>query len=110
MDIIDVLRMIAARSMDAQHEALGAIRAQQVRSSMAGRRAERAASLAFADMSVEWSPEEREALASLIQDDSAPRGLDVRVRVNASEKARIQNMADDDGQTVSDFIRSKIGL
>jgi 16S rRNA U516 pseudouridylate synthase RsuA-like enzyme len=111
-DTIKTLRMIAARSLEAQQEALGAIRAQQVHSPMAARRAERAAGIAFADQAVEWTPEERLALSELLgQDTDDTRTLDVRVRVTAGEKEQVKKMAAAAGfPNVSDFIRSRIGL
>lgn len=111
-DTIATLRMIAARSVDAQHEAIGAIRAQQINSPMAARRAERAAAVAFADPAVEWTPDERLSLSELLgQDADDTRVLDIRVRVNAAEKDRVKHMAAENGfPTVSDFIRSRIGL
>jgi AraC-like DNA-binding protein len=111
-EIIATLRMIAARSLDAQREAAGAIRAHQIGSPMAARRAERAAGIAFSDPAVEWTPEERMALSELLgQDTDDTRTQDVRVRVNAIEKERIKRMAVEAGfSTVSDFIRERIGL
>ena len=111
-ETIETLRMIAARSLDAQREALGAIRAIQVRSPMAARRAERAARIAFADQAVGWTPEERLALSELLgQDHDDTRTQDIRVRVNSAEKERVKQMAADAGfPNVSDFIRERIGL
>lgn len=111
-EIVETLRMIVARSSDAQREALGAIRAQQIKSPMAARRAERAAAIAFGDPSVEWTPVERLALSELLgQDADDTRTQDVRVRVNAAEKEQVKRMAAEAGfPSVSDFIRSKIGL
>ncbi len=111
-EVIETLRMIAARSLDAQREALGAIRAHQIRSPMAARRAERAAGMAFADQAVEWTPVERLALSELLgQDADDTRTQDIRVRVNAIEKEQVKQMAAEAGfPNVSDFIRSRIGL
>lgn len=111
-DTVETLRMIAARSLDAQREALGAIRARQVGSPMAARRAERAAAIAFADPAAQWAPEERLALSELLgQDSDDNRVLDIRIRVNSAEKERVKKMAAESGfPTVSDFIRYKIGL
>lgn len=113
METIDILRLIAAKAPSATHEALGAIRGQQVGSPLAARRAERAASMALEDPQAEWTAEERLLLASLLGadgPDEEPRRLDLRIRVNEREKAIVQRLAEDAGMTVSDFIRSKIGL
>jgi len=111
-ETIATLRMIAARSPDAQREAIGAIRAQQVNSPVAARRAERAAQIAFADQAAEWTQVERLALSELLgQDANDTRTQDIRVRVNSAEKEKVKQLATDAGfPNVSDFIRSKIGL
>jgi hypothetical protein len=41
---------------------------------------------------------------------SRTRTVDVRLRVTPAEKARIHEAADAEGVTVSDYIRSRIGL
>lgn len=113
MDTVSTLKLIVARSPDAMREALGAIKAQQSGSPMAARRAERAASLALEDGAANWTPAERAALAELLGAGSqggAPRTLDIRIRVNASEKCDVQQAADEAGLSVSDYIRQSIGL
>lgn len=112
MDTVSTLKLIVARSPDAMREALGAIKAKQSGSPMAARRAERAASLALEDGAANWTPAERAALAELLGAGSPgePRTLDIRIRVNASEKGDVQQAADEAGLSVSNYIRQSIGL
>lgn len=109
--MIETLRLIAARSSSALHEALGAIKAQQVRSPLAARRAERAAMLALEDPDTQWTAEERAVLAALLgRTSEGTRTMELRLRVNASEKADVQQAADDAGLSVSNYIRRALGL
>lgn len=57
------MRLVAARSLDAQARALAALRAIEVDSPMVAHRVARVAEQALADPAAEWSPEERQALA-----------------------------------------------
>lgn len=111
MELINALRLIAGKSPAALHEALGALRAQQTQSPLALRRADRAIELALQDPQAGFTADERQALAALLSGTpDGARTLDVRIRVNADEKQRVQEMAEEAGMTVSDFIRGKIGL
>lgn len=111
MNISDALRLIAGKSPDALHEALGALKGQQVKSPMAQRRADRAIEMALRDPQAGFTSAERVELAALLSGaGNETRSLDVRVRVTVEEKERIQEMADEAGMTVSDFIRTRIGL
>lgn len=106
---IELLRLIAARSPAALQEAADAIRAQQIGSPLAARRAERAASLALADAAAQWSAEERAALAGLLGAEEA-RTQYIRLRVSASEKAEVQRVAGETGLSVSNYIRQRLEL
>lgn len=111
MTTLDTLRLIVSRSPDAMHEALGAIRAQQVNSPMAARRAERTAAIALKDQDAAWTPSERAELAALLGEIAdETRTQELRLRVTADEKAEVQAAASEVGLTVSDYIRQKIGL
>lgn len=71
-----------------------------------------AAEQALDDTTATFSPEERLLLATLL---GAPllehvRGLDIRLRVSKSEKAQVQQAADEAGLSVSNYIRRCVGL
>lgn len=112
MNTLDTLKLIVARSPAAMREALGAIKAQQSGSPMVVRRAERAASLALEDGEADWTPAERAALAELLGASASdePRTLDIRIRVNVSEKGDVQQAADETGLSVSNYVRRALGL
>lgn len=107
----NALRLVIAKSPFLLNEAPKALRALNSRSPLAQRRAERAIEYALSDPQATFTEDERLALAQLISGDAGEvRNLDIRLRVSADEKSEVQHMAEEAGMTVSDFIRSKIGL
>jgi len=108
--MIDALRLMIARSPQASGQAIDCIKAIKAKSPVLQHRYNRAAEAAFADPNAEFAPDERELIASYIDDEGGdgPKLLDVRIRVDQAEKAAIQQMATDAGMTVTEFIRSKI--
>lgn len=101
------LTIIAGGSPAAARMAADALRARKNGSPMAAARAARAARLALSDPQATFTEAERRQIAEILDTE---RGVDLRLRVTADEKARVQAMADEAGITVSDFIRQRIGL
>lgn len=113
MENRELLALIIARCPDLAHQATGALRAQQTNSPVAQQRTIAVIADAIRLNGDDFDPEERAALADAARVAAGghpQRTLDVRVRVNAEEKARVQRLADAAGQTVSDYIRARIGL
>lgn len=108
----DALRIIVARSPVAGHQAIQCLRALDVKSPVAQARYDRVVEIAFSDPQADFSPAEREVIAGFVGGGSSEdvRTLDIRIRVNANEKAAVQEMASAAGQSVSDFVRERIGL
>lgn len=109
MNLPDALRLIAAKSPNNAQGAVRALRTAQHRPD--ARPVQYVLEQALTDPLAEFTPDERVGIAALLggAQDSA-RNLDVRIRVNADEKQRVQELADEAGLTVSDFIRERIGL
>lgn len=108
-DEADALRLIVTKSPAAFQEAAKTLAARNV----LPLRLSVVAEMALRDGEAEWTAQERAQIAALLQPESdagEPRTLDVRVRVNEAEKASIQSAAAAAGQTVSDYIRDRIGL
>jgi hypothetical protein len=103
----NLLALIAGRSPAAARMAADAILSAQNKSPMAAARAARAARFALGDSQATFTDAERRQIAEMLDTE---RGVDIRLRVTADEKADVQAMAESAGLTVSDFIRSKIGL
>lgn len=110
--MIDALKLIVARSPQAASMAMQCISAIKAKSPVVQHRYNRTVEYALSDPMADFASDERELIASYVagEDGDEARTLDVRVRVNAEEKSEVQRMAKDAGQTVSDFIREKIGL
>jgi len=110
--MIDALKIIVARSPQAASQAMQCISAIKAKSLVVQQRYNHTVNSAFSDPNAEFSPDERDLIASYIagEGEEEARTLDVRVRVNDEEKQRIQRMAKDANQTVSDFVRSSVGL
>lgn len=115
MDLLDAMRLIAAKSPNATHAALLAFRALQNNSPLGESRAQRAIEVALRDRESTFTTEDRSSLALLFmgQDpnqEEEPRTLDLRIRVNADEKQHVKDLADEAGLSVSNFIRQRVGL
>lgn len=111
--MIDALRLIITKSPAAMREAIAAIRAIDAKSPMVQHRYNTVVDLALSDPQAEFTTQERAMIAENLE--SASRGgdaktVDVRVRLTTNEKATVQEMAQAEGMTVSNFIRSRIGL
>lgn len=109
--MIDALRIIVAKSPLAASQAVQCIAAIKTKSPVLQQRYNRVVEMAFSDPQAEpFAPEERQLIAEHITGEGGEgsKTFDVRVRVNAAEKAEIQRLAADEGLNVSDYIRSKI--
>lgn len=107
MNLSDALRLIAAKSPNNVQGAIRALRTAQHRPD--ARPVQYVLEQALVDPLADFTPDERAGIAALLG-GSTTRDLDIRIRVNADEKQRVQEVAEEAGMTVSDFIRKKIGL
>lgn len=103
-----ILRLIIAKSSDASKEAIAAIRALSADSPIIKIRLNRVAELALNDSACEWSPDEREMIATLIQAEDTKRTKMLPIRLSEQEHAELGRLADEAGTTMSDYIRSKV--
>jgi len=108
MNLSDALRLIAAKSPNNVQNAVRALRTAQHRPN--ARPVQYVLEQALIDPLADFTPDERAGIAELLGTDEEARTLDIRLRVSAIEKEHVQQMADEAGLNVSDFIRSRIGL
>ena len=110
--MIDALRIIVAKSPYAASQAVQCIAAIKAKSPVLQQRYNRVVEMAFSDPQAEaFTPEDRQLIAEYVTGEGgegSAKLLDVRVRVNASEKAEVQRLAADASLTISDYIRSRI--
>lgn len=107
----EALKIIVSKSPAAGSQAMQCLRALAVKSPIVQERFNRVVEIALGDPQAEFTPADRALIAEFVGGASDDvRSLDVRIRVNRQEKSTIQEMADDAGMTVSDFIRERIGL
>lgn len=110
LDPTAAMQLLASRSPQASREAVKTIRRLTLDSPMAERMVDHVIGLGLADPEAELSQAERDALAALLSGATTGRTLDLRLRVTAEEKRRVQTAATKAGLSVSDFIRQRIGL
>lgn len=110
-DMTKALRLIAVRSENMAHEAAKTLVATTSISNRQ-RRYNWIASHALSDPAAAWTPEERALIVGLMEldEDMETRSSDLRIRVTMAEKTQVQAMAEAEGVTVSEFVRSRIGL
>jgi hypothetical protein len=108
--MIDALRIIAARSPYAGEQAMQCIKAVQVKSPVVKDRYNRVVGLAFGDPQAEFTPQERQLIASYIDGgESESKTQVVHWRVTPSEYADLKQLTEDGGHnTVSDYLRSLV--
>lgn len=106
----EALRIMIAKSQRAASLALHAMRVARVQPSSAGRYYTQALQAALTDPDAEYTPEEREVMADAIPDDASDgtRSFTLRIRLTESERADLQRLADDAGQTMSEYTRRRI--
>ncbi len=74
MDKIDALKLMAAKSANASHEAIRAIAAIDINSPMAGRRYNHVVDIAFNDPGADFTRAERELIVDCMGADRVGRG------------------------------------
>lgn len=112
MEPTEAMVRIITRCPEAMLEATDAIRAIRAGSPIADRRVGRAIETALKRYGDQFTEQERADLAALLPspDNGDVRDLDIRIRVNTHEKRQVQRAADAAGQTVSDYLRDRLGL
>lgn len=108
--MIDALRLIAAKSPYAGEEAMKCIRAMQASSPVLQHRYNRVVEIAFGDPNADFTPAERQQIASHIEADNkgAAKTAVVQFRVTTDERDDLRTMAEDAEMDVSEYIRSRI--
>lgn len=105
--MIDALRIIVAKSPYAAQEAMKCIQSIKAKSPMVHNRYNRAVEMAFSDHQANFSPDERELIASFIEGGTGSnRSMTVRFRVTTEENEDLIARAAADDVGVSEYIRS----
>lgn len=107
----EALRIIIAKSERAAPLALHTMRVARVQPSSAGRYYAQALQAALTDPNAVFTPEERQVLAEAIPNDDGmdvTRSFTLRIRLTESERAELQRLADEVGQTMSEYARRRI--
>jgi DNA replication initiation complex subunit (GINS family) len=109
--MIEALRIIAAKSPYAGAQAMQCIRAVQVKSPVVRERYNRVVEMAFGDSQAEFTPEERQLIASYVDADTGKtesRTDMMRFRVTPSEKREIEALAAATGKDISEYLRALV--
>lgn len=108
----DALTTIIVRCPDLLRQATHALRAWRGTSPIREQTFARVILDALRQYGEEFSPEERAAMLALLPatEENEARTLNIIIRATATEKSRVQARADEAGQTMSDYIRTRIGL
>lgn len=109
MDMIDALRIIVAKSPNAASQAMTTIAALGNNSPMAQQRYNMVVQIALNDPSANFTDAERAVLAENLDiTGNSQRTFMLRVRLTETERAELQKLADESGQTMSDYARAKL--
>lgn len=108
LDIETALRLVIAKSPNNVHGAVRALRTAQHRPN--ARPVQYVLEQALVDPLADFTPGERASIAALLSGADVTRADVLRLRVTADEKADVQHAADEAGVTVSEYIRSRLGL
>lgn len=107
MDIYDGFKLIAGRSPMAMREAIKSLRVPNT--PMLMQRYLWVLFIALGDPGAEFTESERRALAEIAEPpESQTRDYTLRVRLTESEQATLQQMADDSGISLSEYVRSRL--
>lgn len=112
-DATQALASIIARCPDLAHQATSALLAHQRNSPIAQQRVLAVIGDALRLHGDEFDDAERaelDSLARVAAGGKPRRGNNILIRVSDDEKARVQANADAAGQSMSDYIRQRIGL
>lgn len=108
MDMDEALRLIIAKSPNNFQGAIRALRTAQRRPN--ARPVQYVLEQALVDPLANFTSAERSNIAALLSGEDDTRADVLRLRVTADEKSDVQHAADEAGLTVSEYIRSKLGL
>lgn len=108
MELLDALRLIAAKSPNNTRNAIRALGTARTRPN--ARPVQYVLEQALIDPLADFTKEERAGIAALLGGESGIRDKLLQARATTEELDRVREMADEAGQTVSDFIRSRVGL
>lgn len=108
--MIDALRIIAAKSSYAGEQAMQCIRAIQAKSPVVKDRYNRVVGLAFGDPQAEFTPEERQLIASYIDGgETENKSQVVHWRVTPTEYADLRELTESAGhKNISEYLRSLV--
>lgn len=108
MSMSDALRTIIAASPNAASEAIACLRAIAVHSPVVQQRYNRCAEIALADPQGQVTAEQRAQIAEHVAIEEEETRTVISLRLTPSERAEIASAADAAGQTVSEYIRSRL--
>jgi len=104
----DALRTIIAASPDAASDAMDCLRAIAVHSPVVQQRYNRCAEIALADPQGHITAEQRAQIAEHVAIEEKETRAVISLRLTPSERAEIARAADAAGQSVSEYIRSRL--
>ena len=109
MDIIDALKIIIARSPRAAETAVRTIEAARHNSPVLQTRYANVLIMALADPEATFSPAERATLATAIEaPETNSREFMLRVRLTEQDRAELQQLSEQDGIGMSEYVRRKL--
>lgn len=110
MELREALQLCIAKSSAIAGEGMKALMSISAHSPVGAQRAQHVIQYALSDPQASFSEGERLDLSKLLTGDSETKDDVIRLRVTASEKARIQDAAAAENLSVSDYIRRALGL
>ncbi len=108
-EIINILRLIIAKSQSIRDEAVRMIKTLDIDSPIIQRRLNYVASRALDDSSAGFSDGEIAQITRLLSpEDTETRDYTLRVRLTTSERVELERLAAEAGMDLSEYVRSKI--
>ena len=104
-NVYDAIKLIATRSPAAMREAIKSLRAPETTIQM---RYNWLVDIAMSDPQAEFSQEEQAALVELMVPEGETRDYTLRIRLTDAERARLHNLADEQGQNLSEYVRNQL--
>jgi hypothetical protein len=109
MDIIEALKIIIAKSPNAAEEAIRTIAAARNNSPILQVRYSNVLIRALADPRAEFTPDERELLAAVIETPgTATRDFTLNLRLTSSERVELEQAAQTAGLSLSEYSRQQL--
>lgn len=103
------LKLIISKSPDAMREAIKTLQAIKAKSPIVQQRYNRVVEIALSDPQAEFSADERAILAdSLAGIEEEGRSFMLRVRLTERERAELQQEADAENMSMSEYVRQKL--